>query len=67
MDFNDALNKGKDYAEKNPDKVEKGIDQGSSQIKDRTPDNVDGHVDTGASAAKDKLGLGGDKKDDKKS
>lgn len=63
MGFDDALNKAKDYADDNPDKVEQGLDGATDQVKDRTPDNVDGHVDKGADAAHDRLGLGGD--DDK--
>jgi len=60
MGFDDALNKAKDYANDNPDKVEQGLDGASDQIKDRAPDNIDSHVDTGADAARDHLGLGGD-------
>lgn len=60
MGFDDALNKAKDYANENPDKVEQGLDGASDQIKERTPDSVDGHVDSGADAARDHFGLGGD-------
>jgi hypothetical protein len=60
MGFDDALNKAKDYAGENPDKVEQGLDGASEQIKDRAPDSVDGHVDTGADAARGHLGLGDD-------
>lgn len=63
MGFDDALNKAKDFADDNPDKVEQGLDGATDQVKDRTPDNADGHVDKGADAARDRLGLGGD--DDK--
>lgn len=61
MGFDDALNKAKDFANDNPDKVEQGLDGASEQVKNRTPDNIDGHVDTGTDAARDRLGLGGDK------
>lgn len=64
MGFDDALNKAKDYANDNPDKVEQGLDGASDQIKDRTPDSIDGHVDTGSDAARDRLGLGGDENQD---
>ncbi len=60
MGFDDALNKAKDFANDNPDKVEQGLDGATDQVKDRAPDSVDGHVDTGADAARDQLGLGGD-------
>lgn len=60
MGFDDALNKAKDFANENPDKVEQGLDGATEQAKDRTPDSVDGHVDKGADAARDQLGLGGD-------
>ncbi|WP_270409071.1 antitoxin [Brachybacterium paraconglomeratum] len=60
MGFDDALNKAKDFAGENSDKVNQGIDGASDQVKDRTPDNIDEHVDTGADAARDQLGLGGD-------
>ncbi|HEX7352400.1 antitoxin [Brachybacterium sp.] len=62
MGFDDALNKAKDFANDNPDKVEQGLDGASDQIKDRTPDNIDSHVDTGADAARDHFALGGDDK-----
>lgn len=66
MGFDDALNKAKDFASDNPDKVEQGLDGASDQIKERTPDSAHGHVDTGTDAARDHLGLGGDdNKDDK--
>ncbi|OFT66352.1 hypothetical protein HMPREF3159_00255 [Brachybacterium sp. HMSC06H03] len=65
MVFDDALNKAKDFADDNPDKVEQGLDGATDQVKDRTPDNVDGHVDKGADAARDRLGLGGDDNKDK--
>ena len=64
MGFDDALNKAKDFANDNPDKVEQGLDGATDQIKDRTPDNIDQHVDSGADAARDQLGLGGDDKKD---
>lgn len=63
MGFDDALNKAKDFANENPDKVEQGLDGASDQIKDRTPDSVDGHVDSGADAARDHFGLGGEDND----
>ncbi|MGO1977708.1 antitoxin [Brachybacterium tyrofermentans] len=62
MGFDDALNKAKDYAGENPDKVNQGLDAASDQVKERTPDNIDEHVDTGADAARDRFGLGGDDK-----
>jgi hypothetical protein len=64
MGFDDALNKAKDFAGDNSDKVNQGIDGAADQVKERTPDNIDQHVDTGADAARDKLGLGGDEKKD---
>lgn len=65
MGFDDALNKAKDYANDNPDKVNQGLDGASDQIKERTPDNIDGHVDSGADAARDHFGLGGDQDENK--
>ena len=64
MGFDDALNKAKDFANDNPDKVEQGLDGATDQVKDRTPDNIDQHVDSGADAARDQLGPGGDDKKD---
>lgn len=67
MGFDDALNKAKDFAGDNSDKVNQGIDGATDKVKERTPDSVDGHVDSGADAARDRLGLGGDdQKGDKK-
>lgn len=66
MGFDDALNKAKDYAGENPDKVNQGLDAAGDQIKDRTPDNLDKHVDTGTDAARDHFGLGGDDKGENK-
>lgn len=63
MGFDDALNKAKDLAGDNPDKVDQGIDAATDQIKERTPDSVDEHVDSGADAARDQFGLGGDDKE----
>ncbi|MGO1200330.1 MAG: antitoxin, partial [Dermabacteraceae bacterium] len=40
MGFDDALNKAKDFANENPDKVEQGLDGASDQIKDRLPDDL---------------------------
>lgn len=66
MGFDDALNKAKGFADDNPDKVEKGIDTGSDQLKERTGGKHDEHIDRGSDAAKDRLGLGGqDEKQDK--
>ncbi|GAA1483207.1 antitoxin [Brachybacterium fresconis] len=59
MGFDDALNKAKDLAGENSDKVDQGIDAATEQIKERTPDSVDEHVDSGADAAREQFGLGG--------
>ncbi|MDN5686397.1 MAG: antitoxin [Brachybacterium sp.] len=64
MGFDDALNKAKDLAGENPDKVDQGIDAATEQIKDRTPDSVDEHVDSGADAAREQFGLGGGEGED---
>lgn len=64
MGFDDALNKAKDLAGKNPEQAENLLDTAGEQIKARTPDNIDGHVDSGLKATRDALGLGGkDSKD----
>lgn len=60
MAIGDALkntvNKAKDYAEKNPDKVDKAFAAGTKHITDRTPDRYDQHVQKGSDAARDYLG-----------
>lgn len=55
MGFDDALNKAKDAAGDNQDKVNKGIDGVSEKAQDRAPDQVDGGIEKGADAAKDKF------------
>ena len=66
MGLGDALNKAKDLAGDNPDKVNQGIDAATDQVKERTPDQYDSKVDDAAGAARDQLVLGGDKQGENK-
>lgn len=63
MGFDDALNKAKDFAKDNPDKVDKGLDSASDQAKSRVGDEHHDKIDGAGDSARDHLGLGG--QDDK--
>lgn len=58
MGFDDALNKAKDFAKDNPDKVDKGLDSASDQVKNRVGDEHHDKIDSAGDAARDRLGLG---------
>jgi antitoxin protein of toxin-antitoxin system len=54
MDLSALLNKAKEWAGKNPDKADKGIDQGSSLLKKRFAGH-EGHIESAATKAKEFL------------
>ena len=56
--LNNAFDKAKDHAEKNPDKVDQAFEQGTKHVTDRTPDQYDQHVEKGSDAAREHLGGG---------
>lgn len=58
MGFDDALNKAKDFAKDNPDKVDKGLDSASDQAKSRVGDEHHDKIDGAGDTARDRLGLG---------
>lgn len=60
MGLGDALNKAKEFAAQNPDKVEQGIDAAAAEAKKRVSDEHDAKIDQATNAAKDRLGLDND-------
>lgn len=54
--LNNAMDKAKDHASKNPDQVDKAFESGTKHVTDRTPDQYDQHVEKGSDAARDYLG-----------
>ena len=60
MVFDDAVNKAKNFAKGNPDKVDQGLDAASEQAKNRVGDEHHDKIDGAGDAARDRLGMGGD-------
>src|SRR5690625_1633514 len=58
--FDDAVNKAKNFAKGNQDKVDQGLDAASEQVKNRVGDEHHDKIDGAADAARDHLGVGGD-------
>ena len=58
MVFDDAVNKAKNFAKGNPDKVDQGLDAASEQVKNRVGDEHHDKIDSAGDAARDHLGLG---------
>lgn len=59
MGFDDALNKAKDFAKNNEDKVDQGIDSASEQAKSRVGEEHHDKIDGAGDAVRDRLGFGG--------
>ena len=53
MGIGDFVDKAKDLAADNADKVKEGIDSAADLVDDKTGGKYSGQVDTGADAAKD--------------
>lgn len=62
MGFDDALNKGKDFAGQHQDQANQAVDGANQKAQDVAPDQVDGGIDKGADSAKGALGLNGEDK-----
>ena len=61
MGIGDYVDKAKDLAAGNSDKVKEGIDKGADMADDKTGGKYSGQIDQGTDAAKDAVdGLGGD-------
>lgn len=60
--MNDFLNKAKDFAGENPDKVQQGIDKGQDMVNEKTGNKHSEHVEKGGGAVEKGLGLGNDQK-----
>lgn len=58
--MNDFLNKAKDMAADNPDKVSEGIDKGKDFANEKTGGQHSEHIDKAADAAEQHLTGGGD-------
>src|SRR5690625_2244335 len=56
--FDDAVNKAKNFAKGNQDKVDQGLDAASEQVKNRVGDEHHDKIDSAGDAARDHLGLG---------
>lgn len=60
MQFDDALNKAKDFAGEHEEQTNQAIDGASDKAQGAAPDQVDGFIDQGADGVRGQLGLGGD-------
>ncbi|MCJ8503246.1 antitoxin, partial [Kocuria flava] len=58
MDLKGLVNKAKDYARRNPDKVGKVIDRAGNLVDRRTGRKYERHVDSAQQKARDLLGGG---------
>lgn len=58
MGFDDALNKGKEFAGQHEDQANQAIDGAEKKGQDAAPDQLDGAIGQGADKAKDGLGFG---------
>lgn len=57
MDFNSLINKAKDFARKNPDKVRQGLDRAENMANERTGGKYADQIKKGGDAVETQLGV----------